>query len=193
MNLIPPVVWAGSAPLAPAAARPAASIEKEVLRSIVQSCVKWLLRCRTKGSIRRVIGETRVLAPTDSPDIVSPRHNQYLAAAHDLVWRPFISRQGAAVPHNRRVRPDEGQLFQSFALHAVPEDRAMHFCMPLFDCLSPGPDPPRPEYPDPVLVKQVREGLHVMRVPRILHFLKDGDNFFATSVRRRRLSRRFAG
>jgi|SRR6266508_4443118 len=134
-----------------------------------------------RASIWRGIGEARVLAPTDSPRAIPPGHDQKLPASNDFGGRTLISGQRAIESHNGGIGADEGQFFQTFALHAIPEDSLVDSGVTFLDGCSSTPDLARPQNPSPILLEQACEGVHVMAVPCLFPFLDDGRNLLPVS------------
>jgi hypothetical protein len=81
-------------------------------------CSEWAIEGESVG---RSVGQARILSPPNFPCTVTLRHDQDLAAPNHLVGVPFVSSQRAVEPHNRRIRADEGQLFDPFALNAIAD------------------------------------------------------------------------
>src|SRR5262249_2458685 len=148
----------------------------------LQSIVRRSLRCPTRrASIWRGIGESRVLAPTDSPGAIPSGHDQKLPASNDSIGRALISSQRAVEPHNGGIGADEGQFLQTFALHAIPEDGLVDSGVTFLDRRSSTPDLARPQNPSPILLEHACEGVHVMAVPCLFPLLDDGRNLLPVS------------
>jgi hypothetical protein len=132
-------------------------------------------------SVGRSVGEARILSPPDSPRTLTLRHDQDLAAPNDLVGGPFVSGQRAVEPHDRRIRADEGQLFEPFALNAIAEHRLVYCGVTFLDRGSSFPHLARPENLNAVFMEQAGQRAHVVAVPRSFPAVDDGRNLFPIS------------